>query len=123
MKKGQLTTKRTDSTEQHTEPCADCPFARTALPGWLGGQSVGEWLAMAHGEGPLYCHTKTVKRKVAMCAGGAIFRANVCKSAVFRLPQNNEKVFAMDNAFASHHLKKPVSHQEAFDLKMKARGL
>lgn len=32
------------------KPCADCPFARAALNGWLGGNTIQEWIAMAHGE-------------------------------------------------------------------------
>lgn len=27
----------TQAASQRTHPCTDCPMARTALPGWLGG--------------------------------------------------------------------------------------
>jgi hypothetical protein len=93
--------------KQHTSPCSDCPWRRDSVPGWLGAHTAGEWVAMAHGETRIECHT----RKYASgggpeCAGAAIYRANVHKSPRFptlRLPQNVNKVFAWFTEFLKHH--------------------
>lgn len=88
---------------QHTTPCTDCPFARTALPGWLGGDTPEWWVGLAHGEGEPGCHITTNQK----CAGLAIYRANVCKSPrdpkALRLPADREKVFANPREFMRHH--------------------
>ena len=88
---------------QHTKPCSDCPWARTALNGWLGGVSAQEWIQRAHGEAKIPCHTL----RGAQCAGLAIYRANVCKSprdpSILRLPADREKVFATPMEFTEYH--------------------
>lgn len=89
--------------KQHKKPCSDCPFARTAFPGWLAGMTPEEWLAMVHGETKIDCHTKIP----AQCAGSAIYRGNMCKrprdSSVLVLPANREIVFATPMEFQGHH--------------------
>lgn len=93
----------TPASGQHLRPCADCPWARTAIPGWLGGLTPKEWLAEAHGDGIIDCHTLTG----AQCAGAAIYRANVCKSPrdrnALRLKSNRELVFKTHADFERHH--------------------
>lgn len=88
---------------QHTQPCSDCPFARTALPGWLAGETPEDWIRMAHGESKFECHTLIG----AQCAGSAIYRSNVVKrchdSSILRLPADREKVFATPIEFLKHH--------------------
>lgn len=89
---------------QHRKPCADCPFTKNALNGWLGANTLREWLAMIHGEAYIDCHCTTNQQ----CAGAAIFRANLCKtprhSRALRLePDNGELVFTTDNQFIAHH--------------------
>jgi hypothetical protein len=88
---------------QHTSPCSDCPWARKSLKGWIGNFSISEWLAAAHGESLIDCHTVSNQQ----CAGSAIFRANVCKlprdQKLLRLPQNKVSVFANDLEFRLHH--------------------
>jgi hypothetical protein len=88
---------------QHTTPCSDCPFARTALPGWLGGMSVDEWLQDVHGESVVECHTLIG----AQCAGSAIYRRNVAKRprdpSTLMLPADRDKVFATPAEFREHH--------------------
>lgn len=100
--KGQLTIKRSKTTKQHTKPCADCPWARTALRGWIGGYPVAYWLAAVHGEAEVNCHTRT-----AQCAGAAIYRANVLKcprdGKLLQLPPDRETVFATPAEFTQHH--------------------
>jgi hypothetical protein len=44
--------------KQHKKPCSDCPFARTAMRGWLGPYTAEEWIHLIHGEGKVECHTK-----------------------------------------------------------------
>lgn len=92
---------------QHSKPCSDCPWARTALCGWLGSNTIDEWIAMAHGETRIDCHTRTG----AQCAGAAIYRANVAKSprdqTLLRLPRDAEHVFATANEFFEHHSSAP----------------
>lgn len=87
---------------QIQHPCADCPWAKTSLPGWLGGVSVEEWLRRATSDRVIECH---VFRK-HQCAGLAIYRRNTCKRVeppVLVLPADREAVFATPMAFAEHH--------------------
>lgn len=95
-----------EAKSQHRKPCSDCPFARASLPGWLGGLTVDEWLADLHhpGEVMIDCHT----RRVAQCAGSAIYRANICKrprpgSPVLVLPADKELVFSSPIELKAHH--------------------
>lgn len=91
---------------QHTTPCSDCPWARTALNGWLGGASAAEWLADAHSEATIECHVATG----AQCAGVAIYRRNVCKlprPPNLVLPADRERCFATPEEFTDHHAARP----------------
>lgn len=93
----------TKANGQHTKPCGDCPWARAAAPGWLGGTSADEWIRAAHGEARIECHTM----KGAQCAGAATYRANVCKRTRdpedLVLPQDKARVFASRAEFLAHH--------------------
>lgn len=88
---------------QHKTPCSDCPWAREALNGWLGGADVDTWIRAAHSDQQVECHTLNG----AQCAGLAIYRANVCKTPrdpeVLRLPKDEVKVFATPMEFMEHH--------------------
>lgn len=98
-------------------PCGDCPWRVNSLPGWLGPHSADEWLAMAHGEGPIACHTTIVGDEngdgdwdhpdILQCAGAARFRANVCKSPrdpdIARGPADRENIFTWNDKFLAHH--------------------
>jgi hypothetical protein len=107
VKKGQLIThdQAKPCKEQITQPCTDCPWARTALPGWLGALTADEWLREAHGEARIDCHTL----KGPQCAGAAIYRANMLKLPrdrnTLRLPKDKTKVFATPTEFKNHHEK------------------
>lgn len=98
---------------QHTGPCSDCPWAREALKGWLGGSSVEEWLDCARGDDPVPCHAL----KGAQCAGLAVFRANIAKlprnPETLRLPADRERIFATPAEFAEHHEKPEGVAKEA----------
>lgn len=89
--------------KQHRRPCSDCPWSRLALPGWLGGSTVEQWIAEAHGETRINCHTL----KGPQCAGSAIYRANVCKlprdPEILRIKADRETVFATPKEFKEHH--------------------
>lgn len=90
---------------QHKKPCSDCPWARTAMPGWTGNMTPDEWLQALHGEAQVDCHTQIG----AQCAGGAIYRANVCKTprdrTLLRLVPNTKLVFSSPSEFVDHHTK------------------
>ena len=93
---------------QHKKPCSDCPFARTAIRGWLGPYSAEEWVLLIHGEGKVECHTRIGPQ----CAGAAIYRGNVCKvprdDALLTLLPNRKLVFSGPQEFLEHHgYKKP----------------
>lgn len=87
-------------------PCEDCPFSRESMPGWLGGGTVDEWLALAHGEVSSECHVKHTQQ----CAGLAIYRANVGKRPrdplLLRLPSNKKACFSTIREFIAHHGKR-----------------
>ncbi len=51
---------------QHEKACSDCPWARTALNGWLGGASIDDWLRAAHGDVHVPCH---VIDNAELCGG------------------------------------------------------
>lgn len=92
-----------EAAGQHKAPCSDCPWSRRSAAGWLGASTREEWLADAHGESQIDCHTLLG----AQCAGAAIYRANVCKrprdASLLLLPADREKVFATKQEFWEHH--------------------
>ncbi len=89
---------------QITKPCTDCPMARTALSGWLGGSSPEEYRRLAHSDAIVDCHV----HGNVQCAGMAIYRRNVCKRVEppgLVLPGDIAKVFATPMEFLEHHTK------------------
>lgn len=92
--------------KQHTAPCSDCPWRRDALPGWLGGFTAQSWVATAHGDMVVKCHTTIGPQ----CVGAAIYRANVCKVSrddrALRLPADRDRVFSTPTEFLDHHTDK-----------------
>jgi len=105
-----------DAKGQHKKPCSDCPWARNSLAGWLGGSTPEEWVAEAHSDNHIDCHTL----KGAQCAGAAIYRANVIKSPrnpeVLRLPPDGLRVFRNPNEFVEHHSKPETKLNATFDM-------
>lgn len=103
MRKLMSSDEAVTADHQHTSPCSDCPWRRDALNGWLGGTSVGEWRAAAHGETKVFCHTISNQQ----CAGIAIYRANVCKTprdpTLLRLPADRDACFSTPTEFEEHH--------------------
>ena len=89
---------------QHTNPCTDCPWARAALHGWLGGVSIEEWLQRAHSETLVPCHVISNQQ----CAGLAIYRRNVMRlprPPLLVLKPDHEQVFSTPTEFTKHHNK------------------
>lgn len=94
-----------DTLKQHIKPCADCPFARTALKGWLGNLSIDDWIQAAHGESLIDCHVT----KRWECAGAAIYRSNVCKlppRGQLDLEPDGKLVFSTPMEFREYHERK-----------------
>ncbi len=94
--------------KQHRTPCSDCPFRRDALPGWLAGLTPEQFVADAHLETRMDCHTrKETKRTHWQCAGVATYRANILKRRrslqILELPQDKTKVFATPTEFIAYH--------------------
>lgn len=100
-----------------TQPCSDCPWARTALPGWLGGMSIDEWLQAAHSETLVDCHCTTNQQ----CAGLAIYRANVLKTprhpSIQRLPADRDTVFTTPDEFRTHHKTFPTEENMTTEIR------
>jgi hypothetical protein len=88
---------------QHTKSCSDCPWARTALAGWLGSMTTAEWIAVAHSDAYVECHTLLTQQ----CAGLAIYRKNMCKSprdpSILVLDKDTGTVFSNPVEFITHH--------------------
>lgn len=67
-------------------PCVECPFRKTATPGWLGPDSAKDVIAQVHSEAGYGCHMNLEGRgdeegmvprdEVEQCAG-AILHANL----------------------------------------------
>lgn len=101
------------------KPCAECPFRRTSLPSYLGADNPVDFITTALADYPMPCHLtidyndpkwKTQwegGRKGRLCAGAAIFFANLCKLSRDRdrptLPADRELVFAHPREFLAHH--------------------
>jgi hypothetical protein len=96
----------TPCSTQPKKPCSDCPFARAALPGWLGTMSVKDWERAILGESMIDCHTLIGPQ----CAGAAILRANICKvprdKKQLRLEPDEKLVFSDTKEFRDHHTKR-----------------
>lgn len=103
--------------KQHEDPCGDCPWRRVALQGWLGGMTAEEWVASAHGDQAIECHTRHSDKMFIQCAGASIYRSNMAKlprADAFRfldvvpltLPADRAKVFASPVEFVAHHRRK-----------------
>lgn len=92
-------------SKQHKKPCADCPWRRNAVKGWLGDQSAKEWIRDVHGEALIQCHVHTQHDQ--QCAGAAIYRANVHKvtrrKECLRLPPDKDGVFGSADEFRNYH--------------------
>lgn len=88
--------------KQHTTACSDCPYRRDSLNGWLGGNSVDQFLRIAHSDTRYDCHT--IKKQ--QCAGLAIYRRNTCKQVdppLLVLPADHDTILSNPMEFQAHH--------------------
>jgi hypothetical protein len=106
--------------KQHTKPCAQCPWRRTSLAGWLGDSTPQEFMAQADSDTRMPCHIhidyerddwqEQVERG-PRCAGHAIFLKNRCKlpydpglrAFVATVLQDPQTVFQWPHEFIEHH--------------------
>lgn len=90
---------------QHSKPCSECPWRRTACRGWLGPETGHPevYINAAHGEEIIECHLSHTHE----CAGASIYRANVAKKTrhggELQLPKDPVLVFARPEEFILHH--------------------
>jgi hypothetical protein len=71
------------------EPCKECPFRKTSLKGWLGGELTAKQTHdMVLGEADFACHKTRSKPldKMSRCKGSQIFLLNHCKLPKFNQP-------------------------------------
>lgn len=111
-------------------PCAECPWRRSAAPGWLGPMDAAQWLVLADSDLPIACHTTIVESEhwrpgTLQCAGAAIFRANNCKlprgiEGVAVGERDPENVFSRGLEFLQHHAP-DMSEEEATEAYYAAR--
>jgi len=110
--------------KQIHHPCKDCPFARTAIPGWLADKTPAEYCLLAHHDGIIECHTtKLPDDSAVQCAGAAIYRSNVvkhCDEPVLSLPADTDEVFATPMEFVEHHLERKLKKNELTTLTAEA---
>lgn len=107
--------RRKKVRHQHSSPCKDCPFARTAVAGWLGAYSPDQYIAFAHSDHNIECHVINGPQ----CAGAAIYRANTFKRVelpLLTLPRDTETVFATPMEFLAHHRQGPNAEKEGVDV-------
>jgi hypothetical protein len=96
------------------KPCIDCPLARTATPGALGGYTVQQYLDVLNSFADIACHLSpgfpNNLPEQRSCTGVAMFRANVnipasgqAAKAVRHVGVDRKAVFANPGEFAAHH--------------------
>jgi hypothetical protein len=105
--------------------CNDCPFRRSAMPGWLGAGTPESFIAEIQGERPLPCHQtidydqnpdwkeKWEAQEIgSVCAGALILSANMGKlardRAFPRMVSDRETVFGTHKEFIDYHRNAPV---------------
>ena len=102
--------------------CNDCPFRKTATPGWLGSAShdpVAFLNSFGNGETHLPCHSlvdwearnaQELAEDAPVCRGAAIYLANHCKvprdpsmAAAVDEVEPNDAFFRHASDFCQHH--------------------
>jgi hypothetical protein len=96
------------------KPCVDCPLARTATPGALGGYTVQQYVDVLYSFADIACHLSpgfpNNLPEQRSCTGVAMFRANLgipasgqAAKAVRHVGANREAAFASLEEFTAHH--------------------
>jgi hypothetical protein len=109
------------SKEQHRQPCAQCPFRRASLPGFLGGAHPDTFMQLANADVRMPCHLHlpqgvdyaaaqvpgTREFQAPQCAGRAVFWRNQIKqprdAALLILEADRNTVFTWPSEFMAHH--------------------
>lgn len=99
-----------------TQPCAQCPFKRQSLPGYLGADDPESFITKTMADMEMPCHMsvdyedpdwESTLDDAQQCAGAAIMFSNMCKLSRDprrkRLPADRETVFARPEEFLAHH--------------------
>lgn len=70
------------------KPCVECPFRKTSLPGWLGGETAEDTQNAVLNEANFACHMTRHKKpeQMSRCKGSQIFLNIHCKVPKFNLP-------------------------------------
>jgi hypothetical protein len=100
-------------------PCAECPFRRASMAGWLGRSPPEEFVQLIGFEYPMPCHLsvdyedKKWREKWEageigkLCRGALIYARNSCKRfdnrALPTLPADRENFFSNPMEFVKHH--------------------
>jgi hypothetical protein len=98
------------------DPCKECPLARTALPGALGGYTPEQYIEVLHGPADLACHMSPGfpddRSRQRSCTGVAMYRANcghgpAGKSAydAVKATGPDGRAFTSPTEFLRHHRK------------------
>ena len=115
------------TSKQLAKPCQDCPFRRGVEPGTLGGSPPDVFIGQIAGPFVLNCHkaegyrdllrdvTVEKARETPLCAGAALFRANLRDNAalsslcllppeLMTLPPDHDAAFSSLEEFVAWHL-------------------
>lgn len=97
-------------------PCAECPWRKDSMKGWLGNSTSVEFLQLSESEARMPCHMHVDYEKdnwrdqaasAPQCAGRAIHFANRGKLAqnpeLIKMKPDFEKVFSNPQDFINHH--------------------
>jgi hypothetical protein len=100
--------------------CAECPYRRKSMAGWLGRNRPEAFTDAIFTETPQPCHLsldyedKRWKEKWEagktgkLCRGALVLAANMCKlardqTAIPRVPPDRDEVFGHGREFIEHH--------------------
>lgn len=112
-----------------TTPCAECPFKRRSLQGWLGNSTPLEFIRTTMAEHEMPCHMQVdyeqedwreQQEEVSLCAGSLILFRNFYKrprdgklaEAVERVRRNTQLVFTTPWQFLKHHYRGKVPEDQ-----------
>lgn len=101
------------------KPCAECPFKKDSIKGWLGGETAKSTFEMVTHECDFACHMTRHKKQEEMsrCRGFLMFSrkigkmpkyniplANALKEIPFKEAMENESILELKEFFTHHTL-------------------
>lgn len=107
--------------EKRKSPCAECPFRRSSIKGYLGADDPEHFLGLTTRDADMPCHMdidysdpdwrETQEPDAPLCVGGLQFQNNTHKLArpadmaeAQRVVGTNDNVFATPEEFLIHHM-------------------